>query len=163
MSSYKPKIEAKRWDRSWERDLIADWENSGIYAFGGGDGPVYSIDTPPPYINSPIHIGHAYTYVWMDAIARYRRMKGYRVLFPLGLDRNGLPIEVQVEKEYRISPRNSSREEFLNKCRELLDRYEGVTVDYFRRLGISFNSWRRSHEPGGLYETDDPEFRRLTQ
>ncbi|BBE41559.1 valine--tRNA ligase [Conexivisphaera calida] len=163
MSSYKPKIEAKRWDRSWEKDLIADWESSGIYSFGGGDGPVYSIDTPPPYINSPIHIGHAYTYVWMDAIARYRRMKGYRVLFPLGLDRNGLPIEVQVEKEYRISPRSSSREEFLNKCRELLDKYEGVTVDYFRRLGISFNSWRRSHEPGGLYETDDPEFRRLTQ
>ncbi len=163
MSSYKPKIEAKRWDKSWEEALIEDWDRSGIYSFGGGDGPVYSIDTPPPYINSPIHIGHAYTYVWMDAIARYRRMKGYRVLFPLGLDRNGLPIEVQVEKEYGISPRDTPREEFLAKCRELLDKYEEVTVNYFRRLGISFNSWRKSHELGGLYETDDPEFRRLTQ
>ncbi|MFP3136788.1 MAG: valine--tRNA ligase [Nitrososphaeria archaeon] len=166
MSAYRPKIGAKRWDKSLEEPLLEDWERSGIYGFSGGAGdprPVYSIDTPPPYINSPIHIGHAYTYVWMDAIARYKRMKGFRVLFPLGLDRNGLPIEVQVEKEYGLNPRESSREEFLGKCRELLDKYERVTVDYLRRLGVSFNSWRKSHELGSLYETDDPEFRRLTQ
>jgi len=164
MSSYKPRIEAKRWDKSWEGAFLDEWDKSNIYEFKlKNGGRVYSIDTPPPYINSPIHIGHAYTYVWMDAIARYRRMKGFDVLFPLGLDRNGLPIEVQVEKEYKMSPRTTPREEFLGKCRELLNRYEGVTLGYFKRLGISFNSWRVSHAPGGLYETDDPEFRRLTQ
>ncbi len=165
MNEFRPKIRAKRWDRSWEKYLIDDWERRGLYKFDikRSKGEIYSIDTPPPYINSPIHIGHAYTYTWMDAIARYKRMKGYDVLFPLGLDRNGLPIEVQVEREYEIDIKGTSREGFLRECRKLLDGYERSTVEYFKRLGISFNNWKKEYTPGGLYETDDPEYRRLTQ
>jgi len=160
----EPKIKETRWDTTIESSIIDRWERDDLYAFDGLSGrPVYSIDTPPPYINTQIHIGQAYTYVWMDAIARYKRMTGHNVLFPLGFDRNGLPIEVQAEKEYRIDIRVTPREEFLAKCEDLLNRYTKTAHGTFRRLGIGFNSYKRGHGVGGLYETDDPEFRRLTQ
>lgn len=161
---FQPRLKSVRWSKELERELLELWEREGLYKFKYDKGkPLYSIDTPPPYINSPIHIGHAHTYTWMDAIARYKRMKGYNVLFPIGLDRNGLPIEVQAEKEFGIDIRTTPREIFLEKCRELLNRYENVTLGYFRRLGVSFNSWRKEYVVGGLYETDDVEYRRLTQ
>ncbi len=161
---FQPKIKTTRWDPKIENEILQLWGKENIYKFERENGkPVYSIDTPPPYINTPVHIGHAYTYVWMDAIARYKRMKGYNVLFPMGFDRNGLPIEVQVEKEFKIDIRSISREEFINKCQELLERSGRVSHDTFRRLGLSVNSWKKKYEIGGLYETDDPEYRRLTQ
>ncbi|MDG7039011.1 MAG: valine--tRNA ligase [Nitrososphaerota archaeon] len=160
----EPKIKETRWDTAIESSIIDGWERDDLYSFDKASGlPVYSIDTPPPYINTQIHIGQAYTYVWMDAIARYRRMTGNNVLFPLGFDRNGLPIEVQTEKEYKVDIRVTPREEFLAKCEDLLNRYTKTAHETFRRLGIGFNSYKRGHDVGGLYETDDPEFRKLTQ
>ncbi len=152
-----------RWDPKVEEEILKEWEDKGWYRFVKDDRPVYIIDTPPPYVNTPVHIGQAFTFVYMDAIARYKRMTGHSVLFPLGLDRNGLPIEVQAEKEFKISVRTTPRAEFIGKCRELLDKNSDATKRSFKRLGISFNSYEKSYELGGLYETDDPEFRRLTQ
>jgi len=152
-----------RWNPELERQIAEEWEKEKLYRFVKDNRPVYIIDTPPPYVNSPIHIGHAYTYVYMDAIARYRRMNGYNVLFPLGLDRNGLPIEVQVEKELKLSIRTTPRELFVQKCKEKLDEYSETSKTAFRLLGISFSSYQKGMELGDLYETDDPEFRKLTQ
>ncbi|MDG6927494.1 MAG: valine--tRNA ligase [Nitrososphaerota archaeon] len=152
-----------KWDPKLESTIMDEWEKEGHDLFKNDDRPKYIIDTPPPYVNMPIHIGHAYTYVYMDAIARYKRMHGFDVLFPLGLDRNGLPIEVQVEKELKLSVRSTPRELFISKCKEMLDRYSSASVNSFKQLGISFNYYKKDYTLGAMYETDDQEFRRLTQ
>jgi Valyl-tRNA synthetase len=152
-----------RWNPDIEKEIAREWEEKKLYRFVKDSRPAYIIDTPPPYVNSPVHIGHAYTYVYMDSIARYKRMNGYNVLFPLGLDRNGLPIEVQVEKELKLSIRNTPREIFVQKCREKLDEYSEASSSSFRLLGISFSSYEKGYKLGDMYETDDPDYRKLTQ
>jgi len=160
----RPKIKEKVWSPELEETVFKLWSDEDLYRFDPNSSkPTYSIDTPPPYINTPVHIGQAYTYTWMDAIARYKRMRGFNVLFPIGLDRNGLPIEVQAEKEFGISIKDTPREEFIRKARTLLDRYEGISLSTFKKLGLSVNNWQKSYTLGGAYETDDPEYRRLTQ
>ena len=161
---FKPKLKEKTWNPKIERVLFQRWQEEGIYKFRKESGkPVFSIDTPPPYVNTPIHIGQAYTYVWMDVFARYRRMAGYNVLFPIGLDKNGLPVEVQAEKTFKITMHETPREEFIEKCKIILRESGDRSLETFKRLGLSCNSWKLQHEIGGLYETDDPEYRRLTQ
>ena len=160
----KPKLKETRWSHELEKNIRNLWENAGIYKFNSSSkNPVFSIDTPPPYVNSPVHIGHAYTYTIMDAIARFRRMTGFNVLFPMGLDKNGLPIEVQTEKKFDISIRNTPREEFIRKCKQLIEQAGDASLDSFKRLGLSCNSWETEYKLGGKYDTDDPEYRRLTQ
>ena len=86
-------------------------------------------------------------------------MQGLEVNFPLGLDRNGLPVEVRVEKDLGISMHETPREEFLRLCKELLDVDEKIAVDGFKRLGIAFNTY----EDEGSYRTDSPRYRAVTQ
>ncbi len=163
-ASFKPTIEEKAWNQGLEEQMFRAWSDERIYKFDlTSKKPVYSIDTPPPYINTPVHIGQAHTYTCMDAIARFKRMSGYNVLFPIGLDRNGLPIEVQAEKEFKISIRNTPRAEFIQRAQSLLDRYEGISLATFQKLGLSVSEWDKKYRIGGAYETDDPEYRRLTQ
>ena len=124
---------------------------------------VYSIDTPPPYVNTPVHIGQATTYVLMDMFARYKRMKGFNVLFPFGLDRNGLPIEMAVEKRFSVKLTETPRERFIEYCHKVLEESSDLTSQSFLKLGISFNSWKKGAQPGDAYETDSADYRRLTQ
>jgi len=162
--TFKPNLMVKTWDSKIEPTLFKKWQEEGIYKFNKtSTKPTFSIDTPPPYVNTPVHIGQAYTYVWMDVFARYKRMTGHNVLFPMGLDKNGLPVEVQTEKYYRISMHETPREEFIEKCRNILKESGDRSLDTFKRLGLSCNSWSLEHQLGGRYETDDPEYRRLTQ
>jgi len=162
--TFKPKLKRKRWDPEIEPVLFQKWQEEKIYEFKKNcEKPTFSIDTPPPYVNTPVHIGQAYTYVWMDIFARYKRMTGYNVLFPIGLDKNGLPVEVQAEKTFGISMHETPREEFIEKCKQILRESGDQSLDTFKRLGLSCNSWNLEHKIGGRYETDDPEYRRLTQ
>jgi valyl-tRNA synthetase len=161
---FKPRIKDKAWNPEKEILLFRKWQEEGIYKFDEhSNKEVFSIDTPPPYVNTPIHIGQAYTYVWMDIFARYKRMTGYNVLFPMGLDKNGLPIEVQTEKTFGIMMHETPREDFIEKCKILLKDSGEISLEIFKRLGLSCNSWDLKYEIGGRYETDDPEYRRLTQ
>src|SRR3989304_31523 len=103
----------KNWNTEVEKKITGEWKKSKRFRFDSKTKKkVYSIDTPPPYINAPIHIGHAATYCYMDFFARYRRMKGFEVIFPLGLDRNGLPIEIGADKKFGVSPFKIGREKF---------------------------------------------------
>ncbi len=154
----------KNWSPEVEKTITSEWKDLDQYKFNFKlKKPIYSIDTPPPYVNSPIHMGHAITYSFMDFFARYKRMKGFQVLFPLGLDNNGLPIEMGAEKKYKISPFIVGREKFVEYCRKLLDEAGTESTDSFAKLGISFSSYKKGTEVGCVYETDSPEYRSLTQ
>lgn len=160
----EPKIKEKTWKKELEEPIYKDWKDRELYRFDKkSKKKVFSIDTPPPYVNTPVHIGQATTYVLMDMFARYRRMKGYNVLFPLGLDRNGLPIEMATERKFGIKLTETSREEFLRKCEKVLEESSIASTESFLRLGVGFNSWKVGKEIGEVYETDSPDYRSLTQ
>ena len=160
----EPAIKEKSWDKSFEPPIYEMWKAERAHAFEkDSDKPVYSIDTPPPYVNAPIHIGHATVYTIMDMIARFKRMTGFNVLFPLGLDRNGLPIEMAAEKKFKIHLNEVSRDKFIGMCEQVLEEASTKSVDSFLKLGISFNSWEIGEGIGEVYLTDSPSYRAMTQ
>ncbi|MBI4441384.1 valine--tRNA ligase, partial [Candidatus Woesearchaeota archaeon] len=159
-----PKLKEKAWSKELEKPIYQEWKETNRYAFDKkSKKQVYSIDTPPPYVNSPVHMGHATTYTLMDMFARYRRMAGCNVLFPLGLDRNGLPIEMAAEKKFKIRFGHVPREEYLDYCNKVLEEASAESVDTFLRLGHSYNSWKIGTGLGEIYETDSADYRALTQ
>src|SRR3989344_5361034 len=152
------------WTKDIEQEISHKWRNSGDYSFDTkSKKPSYSIDAPPPYVNTPIHIGHATTYVMMDMFARFRRMTGHNVLFPLGLDRNGLPIEMATEKKFGTRMSDVSRDKFIEMCRNVLEESSIESIDSFLRLGISFSSWESGEDVGSVYFTDSDDYRAMTQ
>lgn len=162
-AKYEPRIRETRWSLEKERELLETWEKEGLYEFRfdpNDPREIIAIDTPPPYASGKWHVGGAAHYTQIDMIARYFRMKGYNVLVPFYADRNGLPVEVQVEKAYGVNPHQlastpEGREYFLKLCREFLDKAENDIVSVWRRLGCSFQYWRNG--------TDSEEYRRITQ
>ncbi|MEM2707509.1 MAG: valine--tRNA ligase [Candidatus Pacearchaeota archaeon] len=115
------------------------------------------IDTPPPYPSGrPWHIGAAIAYSQMDMIARAARALGFNIYFPIGIDRNGLPVERYVEKLYNISIHEINREEFLELCKKELDKLEEEMIEIMKKIGLSCDF-------KNYYRTDSPEFRALTQ
>ena len=156
--------DVKNWSVDVEKPIVEKWKNSNQFKFDvKTKKKIYSIDTPPPYINAPIHIGHATTYCYMDFFARFQRMKGCEVLFPLGLDRNGLPIELGAEKKFNVSPFIVGRKKFVELCKKMLEETSLASTETFAKLGISFNSYKISDEIGSVYMTDSDDYRALTQ
>ena len=154
----------KNWNTEIEKQITENWKNSEQFSFNSKTKKkIYSIDTPPPYVNSPIHIAQAVTYCYMDFFARYKRMKGFQVIFPLGLDRNGLPIEMAAEKKFNVSPFTVGRKRFIEYCEQLINQGSEGTKDTFAKLGISFTSYKKGNHIGAVYLTDSPEYRALTQ
>ena len=80
------------------------WDESGVYKFQGTRDrkAVYSIDTPPPTVSGHLHVGHVFSYTHTDVIARFKRMNGYDVFYPMGWDDNGLPTERRVQNYYGV-------------------------------------------------------------
>ncbi len=160
----EPRIKENRWSKDFEQPIRMKWKESSIFRFRKNDPrPVFSIDTPPPYVNAPVHLGHTATYTIMDFIARFKRMQGFNVLFPLGLDRNGLPIEMAVEKRFGISIQNTPREKFIYYCKKMLEESSLESLESFFKLGHSYNSWVPGDKPGDMYYTDSYSYRALTQ
>ncbi len=152
-----------KWTKELEIEIINEFVEKETFKFKENEAPIFSIDTPPPYVNRPIHIGQSATYAIMDMIARYKRMKGFNVIFPLGLDRNGLPIEMEAEKKYNISILDTDRKTYIDYCEKLLSEMSDQTRKTFKMLGISFNEWDECDCVGGLYKTDSEKYRALTQ
>jgi valyl-tRNA synthetase len=160
----EPKLKGNRWEKEFEEEIRQAWRKNRTFAFNPESRkPIFSIDTPPPYVNFPIHMGHAATYTIMDFIARFKRMCDYSVLFPLGLDRNGLPIEVATEKKFGISIKDTPREKFIWMCKKLLEESSLESLESFYKLGHSYNSWNPGEKPGDMYYTDSYAYRALTQ
>ena len=151
-----PKIKEKAWNPEIEKEILKQWEEEKIYAFSPTDDN-FTIDTPPPYPSGrPWHIGAAAHYSQIDMIARTARMNGKNVFFPIGIDRNGLPVELYTEKKHNIRMRETERGEFLNLCRVALDDLEAEMLLIMKNLGLSGDF-------ANYYRTDSEEYRTLTQ
>jgi valyl-tRNA synthetase len=151
-----PKIQEKVWDPKIESDIRKKWENSKLYEFQA-DTDGYTIDTPPPYPSGrPWHIGAAAHYAQIDMVARTARMNGKNVYFPIGIDRNGLPVELYTEKKHGIRMRETERGKFLDLCKDALDDLEAEMIQIMKSLGLSCDF-------DNYYRTDSEEYRALTQ
>jgi len=138
----------ERWVGAWDESIYYfDWNSSA---------PQYIIDTPPPYPTGNFHIGNALNWCYIDFVARYKRMRGYNVMFPQGWDCHGLPTEVKVEEIHGITKNMVPREEFRRLCEELTAGNIAKMRVTMRRLGFS-NDW--SNE----YVTMDPDYYSKTQ
>ncbi|MEM0148264.1 MAG: valine--tRNA ligase [Candidatus Micrarchaeaceae archaeon] len=123
------KINTEKW--------IALWKEAEIFKFKkDSDNPLFVIDVPPPFTNGSLHMGQAYWVTYVDAIARYMKMKGRNVLYPIGWDTQGLPTELAVEKKYG---KKISREEFFNKCKEFANENKEKMKDEMHALGAIFD------------------------
>ena len=153
----EPKIKEKAWDPNIEQNILKRWEEEQLFKFDINVGKPFVIDTPPPYPSGrPWHIGAAAHYAQIDMIARTARMLGHNVLFPIGIDRNGLPVEIYTERKYKISMRRTPREKFLELCKVALDDLEAEMIQIMKNMGLSSDF-------SNYYRTDSEEFRALTQ
>jgi valyl-tRNA synthetase len=144
----------KRYDPAEvEGQLQKYWEENGINRFQNGKGPVYAIDTPPPTVSGDLHMGHCYSYSQTDFYARYHRMRGEAVFYPMGWDDNGLPTERLIEKRLGITPESAGTEAFLRAILETSGQLEAKYEQLWRRLGLSVD-WRYA------YSTISPAARR---
>ena len=154
----EPKIQSTSWNPELEKTILKKWEEEDVYRFAiDRSRPAFVIDTPPPYPSGrPWHIGAAAHYAQIDMIARTARMNGKNVLFPIGIDRNGLPVEIYTEKKYKVRMRQMDRQKFLDLCRGALDDLEAEMIQIMKSMGLSGN-FRE------YYRTDSDEYRALTQ
>src|SRR5215211_1326763 len=86
-----------------EQKWLDRWESGGVYRFRrDSPGEVYAIDTPPPTVSGSLHVGHVFSYTHTDLIARFQRMRGREVFYPMGWDDNGLPTERRVQNYFGV-------------------------------------------------------------
>ncbi|MES2154369.1 MAG: class I tRNA ligase family protein [bacterium] len=150
----------EKWTVELEARIAADLAAHPIEFKGDGNKPVWSIDTPPPYPSGKWHIGAVAGYSLIDVIARSRRMLGYDVLFPWGVDRNGINIELALEKKVgkRMQDWPGGRAAFNEACAKEIAVYSDDMVRIAQRVGLS------AAYTGPLsYATDSPEYRAFSQ
>jgi valyl-tRNA synthetase len=140
-----------------ERRTADFWEKKGIYKFKPAKrSEVYSIDTPPPYVSGALHVGHVFSYTQADFVARYKRMRGYSVFYPMGFDNNGLPTELRVEKDFNVVASQLGREKFIGLVEKTADGYEEGYRKAWKSVGLSVD-WSL------LYRTIDKNAQKASQ
>ncbi len=159
-----------------EDKWAAVWKEQDTYAFdreaalAGPREQVFSIDTPPPTASGSLHMGHIFSYTHTDCMARYKRMQGFNVFYPIGWDDNGLPTEKRVQNYYGVRGDATllhdpgfeppfrgnakstkaadempiSRQNFIELCDELTVKDEEAFESLFRRIGHSYD-WSISY------------------
>lgn len=155
------------------------WEEQGTYRFDRSKtrDQVYSIDTPPPTVSGSLHVGHVFSYTHTDCMARYKRMRGFEVFYPMGWDDNGLPTERRVQNYFGVrcdpslpyqadfeppaepDPKNQlpiSRRNFVELCERLTVEDEKAFEELWKRMGLSVD-WTQT------YQTIDRNAQRTSQ
>jgi valyl-tRNA synthetase len=149
----KPRLEGL------ESKWIEWWDAEGTYRFDRSvrRERVYAIDTPPPTVSGSLHIGHVFSYTHTDTVARFRRMRGREVFYPMGWDDNGLPTERRVQNYFGVrcdpslpyepsftppgpgasAPVSVSRPNFVELCHRLTSEDEQAFEQLWRHLGLS--------------------------
>ena len=149
----------KNYDANISEQKWADyWKEKGTYKFDETrKKKIFSIDTPPPYASADhLHVGHAMHYSQFEFIARYKKMKGFNVFFPMGYDDNGLPTERFVEKKHNVNKNTITRANFIKLCLEETKKCGVVYYNLFTRLGFSID-WDL------LFQTIDDRSRHVSQ
>lgn len=165
-----------------EKKWRANWEDQGVYKWDPTQPRenTFSVDTPPPTVSGSLHIGHVFSYTQTDVQARYNRMKGKNVFYPMGWDDNGLPTERRVQNVFGIncdpqqpydpswsaSPakkdlkrsdfQNVSRKNFIEACEKLTQEDEKAFEEMWRHLALSVD-WEQQ------YATIDPHCQKISQ
>ncbi|MFO1533361.1 MAG: class I tRNA ligase family protein [Thermoplasmatota archaeon] len=150
--------ELQKWSVDLEAQVAADLAARPIPFVGDGKRPVWSIDTPPPYPSGKWHIGAVAGYSLIDMVARAKRMEGFDVLFPWGVDRNGINIEFTVEKKTGKRMQDWDRAAFNAACAAEIAPYSADMVRIAQRIGLSAEFTGRLS-----YATDSPEYRAFSQ
>jgi valyl-tRNA synthetase len=147
--AYDHRAVEARWQRFWLDERVYRFERADPR-------PAFSIDTPPPTVSGVLHVGHVFSYTHTDLIARYQRMRGKNVFYPMGWDDNGLPTERRVQQFYGVRcdpqlpydaslhPSSSAgklrpigRRNFLELCARLAGEDEAAFRELWGRLGLS--------------------------
>jgi len=154
----EPRLREKTWDPAFEEAILAQWaQEPDLYRFEPRPGrPSYVIDTPPPYPSGSWHIGAALSYSMIDMIARAKRMAGNAVLFPFGLDRNGINVERTVEQKSGKPLHQWDREAFIAACRKEIEGIGEGILRLAKRMGMSSDF---EH----TYYTDSDAYRAFSQ
>lgn len=135
------------------------WDKNQTFAFDMNrtdPNKIFSIDTPPPTVSGKLHIWHVFSYTQAEIIARYKRMKGFNVFYPMWYDDNWIPTEQLVERELKINIKEIERKEFVSKCLEVNQKYRDLYKTLWQSLWISVD-WNRT------YATISPEVQQLVQ
>jgi valyl-tRNA synthetase len=161
-----------------EAKWIPRWERTGVYRFDRTRprAEVYAIDTPPPTVSGSLHVGHVFSYTHTDIVARFQRMRGKAVFYPMGWDDNGLPTERRVQNYYGVRcdpslpydpsfapppkpdrhPVSVSRPNFIELCARLTAEDEKAFEQLWKYLGLSVD-WTAT------YATIDKRSQRVSQ
>jgi valyl-tRNA synthetase len=167
----KPSLEGleSKWDAYWQQNDIYRFDRSKVRE------QIYSIDTPPPTVSGHIHLGTAFGYIQVDAVARFQRMRGREVFYPIGWDDNGLPTERRVQNHYGVrcdplvpyetnltlsADKNGrqaiSRPNFVELCQRMIAEFEEGFEQELRTIGLSVD-WSLK------YTTIEDRSRRIAQ
>src|SRR5438477_8295499 len=160
----KPALEGleEKWNARWEEADTYRFDRSRARA------EVYAIDTPPPTVSGSLHVGHVFSFTHTDVIARFQRMRGKAVFYPMGWDDNGLPTERRVQNYYGVRcdpslpydpsvappaeppkpPISVSRPNFIELCNRLTTEDEKAFERLWRYLGLSVD-WSMTYRTIG--------------
>ena len=174
---HSPRVPARASADGLETTWGGRWEEEGTYAFdrGAKRHEVFSIDTPPPTVSGSLHVGHVFSYTHTDTVARFQRMRGKAVFYPMGWDDNGLPTERRVQNYFGVRCDPSlpydpdftppfaggegrsvkardqvpvSRRNFVELCERLTVEDERQFEALWRRLGLSVD-WSHTYQTIG--------------
>jgi len=126
-----------KWQEFWHNNKINEYEK-------WSSKPTFSIDTPPPTVSGKLHIWHISSYTQAEIIARYKRMKGFNVYYPMGFDNNWIPTEQLVEKDLKINIKEMERKDFIKKCLETNERYVEIYKNLWTRMWLSVD-WTKCY------------------
>ena len=142
---------------SIEEKIREFWKNRSIYSvIPNRNKKTIVIDTPPPTISGKLHVGHVFSYTQQDIIARALRLEGNQVIYPFGLDDNGLPTERYLEQKKNISSHSMSRTEFITQSLEQIKEAQSIYIKLWQNLGFSVD-WEL------VYSTISTEVQKVSQ
>jgi valyl-tRNA synthetase len=152
--NYNHKEAEKKWQEFWLSSGVYNWNENSTRADN------FVIDTPPPTVSGLLHMGHIFSYTQADFIARYKRMKGYNVFYPMGFDDNGLPTERLVEKVKKVRAvdyiKEHGREGFVALCNDVVEEARVEFRTLFRSAALSVD-WNQE------YHTISDEVQKISQ